>query len=304
VVTHEYGHGLDQNYGGGYDNPSEGYADVVAILQDRASCVGRGFFQNSRCSGYGDSCLSCTGIRDMDFAKRVSNTPATPANFTAPRCGGGGGPCGREVHCESYVPSEAIYDLAARDLPATGFDAYSSWQLAEKLFYKSRQGSGGNAFNCSLPASDGCSASSWFNKLRAADDDDGNLSNGTPHAAAIYAAFARHNIACGTETDPSNLSHASCTDPAAPTGVSATPRSGQITLSWPAVPGASSYLILRNEVGCDYASNVIATVAAPATSYDDLDLPAGLNVYYRVQAQASSPSCESAVSACAQSAAQ
>lgn len=299
VVNHEYGHGLDQNDGGNYDNPSEAYADVVAILQERNSCVGRGFFQSGNCSGYGDSCLNCSGIRDMNFAARTRNTPATPQNFTGALCGGGGGPCGREVHCESYVPSEAVFDLATRDLPASGLDAETSWQLAERLFYQSRQGSGGNAFNCSSGGafSDGCNASSWFNKLRNADDDDGNLANGTPHAAAIYSAFARHNIACGAATDAANLNSSTCPALAKPT-ISAAAGTGAVTLSWSAVSGATGYYVLRSDVGCDFSQNVVATVASPATSYVDDSLPAGLPVYYRVQARGASAACESAVSSC------
>jgi hypothetical protein len=297
VVAHEYGHGLDANDGGGSENPGEAYADVIAILQTRRSCVGRGFFQSGTCSGYGDTCLSCTGIRDMDWDQHVNHVPATPANFIANFCGFGSGPCAREVHCESYVPAEAIYDLAARDLPATGLDANSSWQLAEKLYYKSRQGSGGNAFNCSLPASDGCGSSAWFTKLLNADDDDGNLANGTPHAAAIFAAFNRHAIACGNATDPSNLSTTICSPLVTPT-ISVTPGTGSVTVSWGAVTGAANYLILRNDIGCGTTSNVVATVAAPATSYVDSAPPSGFAVYYRVQAQAANTACESGVSAC------
>jgi hypothetical protein len=298
VLTHEYGHGLDQNDGGGYDNTSEGYADVVAILSDRASCVGRGFFESGTCSGYGDTCLTCTGIRDMDFAARQANTPATPANFTGPRCGGGSGPCGKETHCESYPPSEAIYDLATRDLPAAGLDPISAWQLTEKLFMKSRQGSGGPIFNCSLPNSDGCNAGGWYNTMRIADDDDGNLANGTPHAAAIYAAFARHAIACGSAGAPENQSTSSCPSLATPT-LSASNGSNSVTLSWNAVPNASKYLILRSDVDCNETMNVIDEAPAPSTSYVDADLPNEFTVAYRIQAQGANSACESRVSACA-----
>jgi len=62
VLVHEWGHGMDQNDGGGYDNPSEAYADVVAIFENRESCVGRGFRPASQCGGYGDTCLDCTGM--------------------------------------------------------------------------------------------------------------------------------------------------------------------------------------------------------------------------------------------------
>jgi hypothetical protein len=299
VLNHEYGHGLDQNDGGGYDNTSEAYADVIAILSDRASCVGRGFFESGTCSGYGDTCLTCTGIRDMDFAARQANTPATPANFTGPRCGGGSGPCGKETHCESYPPSEAIYDLATRDLPAAGLDPISAWQLTEKLFMKSRQGSGGPIFNCSLPNSDGCNAGGWYNTMRIADDDDGNLANGTPHAAAIYAAFARHAIACGSAGAPENQSTSSCPSLATP-ALSAANGSNSVTLSWNAVPNASKYLILRTEFSCDFTQNVIAEVPAPTTTYVDDDLPNGFTFHYRVQAQGANAACESPVSPCAE----
>ena len=42
---------------------------------------------------------------------------------------------------------------------------------------------------------------------------------------------------------------------------------------------------LRSDVGCDFSQNVVATVASPATSYVDDSLPAGLPVFYRVQAR-------------------
>ena len=32
----------------------------------------------------------------------------------------------------------------------------------------------------------------------AADDDNGNLTTGTPHMTALFAAFNRHGIACAT----------------------------------------------------------------------------------------------------------
>jgi hypothetical protein len=139
--------------------------------------------------------------------------------------------------------------------------------------------------------------------MRVLDDDDGNLANGTPHAAAIYAAFARHNIACGTAADASNLDSSACPTLAKPT-ISTTPGTGAVTVSWSGVPGASSYYVLRSEVGCDFSQNVVATAAAPATSYVDDNLPAGLTLYYRVQARGANGACESAVSACVSAAGQ
>lgn len=303
VFVHEWGHGLDQNDGGGYDNPSEAYADAVALLDIHESCIGRGFYMSQQCSGYGDTCLACTGIRDQDWDKRKDHTPATPGGFLNSYCGGGGGPCGKEGHCESYVAGETVWDLAVRDLPASGVDTASAWQLAERLFYQSRNGSGGDAYNCSMPNSDGCGTASWFHKFRLMDDDDGDLSNGTPHAAAIFAAFDRHKIACGAAGDASNQNHSACPALARPEfSIKAGNNSAQ--LRWTAVPGAAGYRILRNDFGCERSMNLIETVPGTATEYIDDDISNNFTVYYRIQAIGSPAACESPVSECLDSAPQ
>jgi hypothetical protein len=296
VFLHEWGHGLDQNDGGGFDNPSEAYADVTSLMATHVSCIGRGFFQFGTCGGYGDSCLTCTGIRDQDWGAHASGTPATPANFIANHCPGGSGPCGREVHCEAYVGAEAMWDLAVRDLPAMGLDQATAWNLADKLWYKSRLGSGGNSYNCSLPNSDGCSVGSWFQKIRMIDDNDTNPANGTPHAAAIFAAFDRHKIACGAASDASNQNATTCAVLTAPT-LSATAGSGSVALSWTAVPGALFYKILRNDSGCDTASTRLNSLIT-SSSFTDLGLANGFTVYYNVQAFVSNSACDGPLSNC------
>ena len=303
VFVHEWGHGIDQNDGGGYDDPSEGYADIVAFLETRESCVGRGFFMSSNCSGYGDACLSCTGIRDQDWDMHARHEPASPGGFMVSNCSGGGGPCGKEEHCESYLIGETVWDLAVRDLPAAGMDAASAWQLTEKLFYLSRKGSGGSAYSCTPPTGNSCGTSSWFHKFRLLDDDDANLSNGTPHAAAIFAAFHRHGIPCGLSTDLSNQSSGSCPSLAKP-DLTAIEGSGDVQLAWSAVPGAASYRILRNDIGCDRAQIIIGTVAAPETVYYDDAVSPDVTLYYRIQAVGANAACESAVSDCASTAGQ
>jgi subtilisin-like proprotein convertase family protein len=294
VFLHEWGHGLDQNDGGGFDNPSEAYADVTAIMSTHVSCVGRGF-RSTNCTGYGDPCSNCTGLRDLDFAMHGSNAPVTPAGFVANLCPLGSAPCGRETHCEGYVGGQTMWDLATRDLPVMGLDTATAWQLADKLWYRSRNGSGGNAYNCSLPSSDGCSAISWFSRLRVADDDDGNLANGTPHGAAIFAAFNRHGIACGNAGDPSNQSTTICPPLATPV-LSGTTGSASAALTWSAVAGATGYNVLRNDASCSAGSTIVATV--PGTNFTDSGLVNGFTEYYRVQAKTANLACDSPVSNC------
>jgi subtilisin-like proprotein convertase family protein len=298
VLVHEWGHGFDQNDGGGYDNTSEAYADVVAIFWHRDGCIGPGFYADGRtCTGFGDTCLECTGVRDMDYTRRELNEPATPSGFVDPRCGSGSGPCGRQVHCESYPISEAIFELATVDLPATGMDEASAWQLAERLWYESRAGSGGDIYTCALPDSDSCSSSSWYQQMRVADDDDGNLDNGTPHAAALFAAFDRHDIACGSASDPENQNSGSCPTLETPT-LSAGASGSGIDLSWNEVPDAASYTIFRGEMGCSAQQVMIGEAAAPATSFFDDDVSSESIVYYRVRPNGDNPACTGPVSNC------
>jgi subtilisin-like proprotein convertase family protein len=318
VFLHEWGHGMDSNDGGGTDNPGEAYGDITAMMSTHVSCIGRGFEPGTNCSGYGDACLNCTGIRDQDWDQHASHQPfatsghcsittattcvsnaGCPAGQTctpgAWQCSSGGGPCSKEVHCEGYTAAETLWDLATRDLPAAGFDLATSWQIADKLWYKSRLGSGGNAYNCALPNSDGCAATSWFSKLRNMDDDDGNLANGTPHAAAIFAAFNRHKIACGLAGDASNQSTTACPALASPT-LNATAGSGSAVLTWNAVSGAVSYNVLRNDASCAAGSTIVGNTAA--LNFTDGGLANGFTEYYRVQAVAAGTNCEGALSNC------
>src|SRR4029453_14593575 len=157
VSLHEWGHGLDSNDGNGSstDNGSgETYGDFSAALATHSSCIGNGFL-TSQCGGYGNSCTSCTGVRDIDWAKHTRNTASTVDNFTRTSCPQPSannpnyvGPCGknaiaqgltslkREGHCESYVSSEALWDLANRDMPSPG--SGSAWASTDRLWYLSR----------------------------------------------------------------------------------------------------------------------------------------------------------------------
>jgi len=302
ILVHEWGHGYDHNDGGGAGKPGEAYADIVSILTTHASCMGRGMYNDgSTCTGYGDTCLSCTGFRDFDWAARQSGTPATPTNFAQVRCqvdtSSFGGPCNREAHCESYISSEAMFDLATRDLPAMGLDPASAWQLAERLWYLTRPGAGGNAYTCLLPLSNSCSATSWYQRMRVADDDDGDLANGTPHAAALFAAFDRHDIACGAAGDVTNQNHSSCPALAAPVPTR-TLVPGGVELQWSPVAGAAEYRVFRGELGCEHQQVPVAALPAGQTSYVDDDEELDLLRHYRVQAFGSNPACAGPVSAC------
>jgi hypothetical protein len=284
VSLHEYGHGLDSNDGNGAateGGTGEAYGDLTAAIALHASCIGPGFL-TSNCGGYGDACTACTGVRDIDWAKHVSNTPATVSNFTQVRCSAGSGPCGKEVHCESYVPSEAVWDFANRDLPSPG--SGTAWSVLDRLWYLSRSTST-RSFTCTTGAtftSNGCTAGNWWKTMRAVDDDDGNLSNGTPHGGALFAAFNRHGIACTTDTGASTTFRG-CTPPATPT-LTLTGGNNQVGLSW--TSSGSVYDVYRNETGCNAGFTKIANDTA-STSLTDSAVANGLTYFYQVVAHPS-----------------
>jgi trimeric autotransporter adhesin len=307
VSMHEYGHGLDWNDGSGI-SPDQGtaetYGDFTSTLMTHSSCVGLGFYVSKNCGdlyGYGDPCTSCTGLRDIDYAKHSSATPATVANFTQSHCDvrpDYPGPCGREGHCESYVSSEALWDFVARDLPSPGSAA--AWAIVERLWYLSRATATG-AFTCdTVPAiwtSSGCATGSLWRTLRAVDDDDGDLTNGTPHGAALFAAFNRHGIACASDPG-AGVTFVGCTPPAVPTLSLTAATPGQVQVSWTSSGAGILYDVYRSELGC--SSGFVRVADSVATSpYIDTAVSSGFTYSYQVVAHpAANSSCAAAPTSC------
>jgi hypothetical protein len=301
VGLHEIGHGLDANDGSG-PSPDKGtgetYGDWTATLMTHDSCIGAGYL-TSNCDGFGDACTSCTGVRDIDYAKHVSATPHTVANFTQVRCPAGGGyngPCSQEGHCESQVSSEALWDLAVRDLPNPGSE--SAWAIMDRLWYLSRP-TATAAFTCyratSPWSSDGCGSGSLWKTMRAVDDDDGNLSNGTPHSAALYAAFNRHGIACASDAGAST-SYRACSQPTAP-NLSVSAASNQVTVSWSGSIGV--YDIYRNEQGCSAGGFIKVANDVSTSPFVDSAVANEAVYYYKVVAHPSgNEACASEPSSC------
>ncbi len=320
VSLHEYGHGLDSNDGTGSppDNGSgETVGDWTASLATHLSCIGPGFLANN-CGGYGNACTSCTGVRDIDWAKHAANTPSTVANFTQPTCPAPSaarptyvGPCGlnaiglgaplagrREGHCESYISSQALWDLANRDLPSPGTGG--AWSISDRLWYLTRATTTGFYTCNTAPAtwtSDGCAAGTLFRTFRVADDDDGNLANGTPHGGAIFAAFNRHNIACASDPG-ANVTFAACTIPTPP-ALSLVPSDNTMLLSWTSAGAGVVYDVYRNELDCNAGFVKIANDVA-SLNLTDSNVANTFNYNYQIIAHPTgSEACGAPPSNCA-----
>ncbi|HEX9637847.1 MAG TPA: Ig-like domain-containing protein [Acidobacteriota bacterium] len=312
VFDHEWGHGLDDNdTDGEISSPGEAIADIYGILRVVDSCFGRGFVPGDlSCAGggYGDPCLGCTGVRDLDFAKHQSGQPHDIDWILSPTVAPGGGcvgvaglqqgPCGQETHCEGMVPAEAGWDLFARDLQSAPFnsDLNTGLQIATRLFYLSA-GNIGSWYQCAPGPAQlaGCVADGGYLNLLAVDDDNGDLSDGTPHMQAIFNAFDRHQIACATPA----VQNSGCAGaPALAPSLTVTALPQAAHLSWTAVPGATKYWVFRTEgvKGCDFGKVRIAETTA--TEYSDSGLLDGFELLYSVMPVGAHDSCAGPMSAC------
>ena len=322
VFDHEWGHGMDNNDAlPEISLPGEAPADMYAMLRLNTSCIAQGFFRAENCDGAGDPCTSCTGVRDVDWAKHESGLPHNitwikSSYFTNPGVPGvlppGGcvgytgvppniptvssGPCGLSTHCEGSVVSEAMWDLVHRDLAGApfGLDANTALNLVARLQYLG----GGNVdywYQCVEGGIAGCAADSGYMNYLAIDDDDGNLANGTPHMTAIYEAFNRHQMACPT---PAPLNAGCLVKPAAAPDVSVTPLPNGALIQWSPVANAARYWVFRGDgnQGCEIGKERVAVTTG--TEFTDTGLLDGRTYYYTVEAVGANDSCRSAASAC------
>src|SRR5690606_22218609 len=292
VFDHEWGHGLDDNgTNGSVSSPGEGIADLYAALRLNTSCIGRGFLLSGLCGGYGDPCTpasGCSGIRTVDWAERQSGQPHTVAWVNSnPQCG--------SVHCRGTLYSESVWDLAKRDLPTIfSLDDNTAVALATRITYKGADNVA-TWFVTTNGNQGGCAATGGYMQFLGADDDNGNLADGTPHMTAIFSAFNRHEIACNTPT----VQNGGCasTPNTAPV-VNASPGNTEATLTWAAVPGAAGYRIHRadGEFQCAFGKAMVGSTAG--TSFTDTGLQNGREYSYVVIPVGSSEICMGPASAC------
>ena len=116
---------------------------------------------------------------------------------------------------------------------------------------------------------DGCETSSWFESLRTVDDDNGDLSDGVPDGAEIFAAFDNHGIAC--PSDP-HVAEDVTTCPSISTPVVSLAYQAaddSELVSWTPISGSTGYRVLRSEIGPEGAFTPIATTGAGQTSFVD-----------------------------------
>ena len=264
VITHEWGHGADVNSRGGDGATGEGTADVVAMHLSHSPLIGPGFHTD------GDP------VRNIDSSGPRGLLTATNISGICPVIGSLG-PLGYEVHCEGEIYGQAAWDLAQSLVAKHGY--HTGWRTSERIFFTSLHGAGSYLPNDSWPV---------YTAYVFADDDDGNLANGTPNAQEIFDAFDAHGIAAASyATSPA------CTRPIQPVPV-VTPGCGAFDLSWDPVAGVDHYEIFRGELRLEQALFPVATVPAGQTTYTDAEVAPGMDYWYVVMA-VDGTGCESTI---------
>ena len=131
----------------------------------------------------------------------------------------------------------------------------------------------------------------------AADDDNGDLNDGTPHMTALHTAFRSPQHRVRRLPRPSTA--AAPAHPPRRRASTLSIGSNELFLDWSGGAGcAVEYRVFRTEghAGCDFGKALIATVSD--TSYVDPDVANGREYSYVVQAVGSSGACYGPVSAC------
>ncbi|KAL7460895.1 hypothetical protein ACHAXS_001330 [Conticribra weissflogii] len=142
------------------------------------------------------------------------------------------------------------------------------------------------------PGSSGCISNSGYHAYLAADDDDGNLNNGTPHMTAIYSAFNSHQIACPTSYTP-RQDFGCSNKPVTPPVVSITNSNTAATLTWQSVPNAVKYQVFRSEGvhQCAQGKVLLGETSGSLRTWTDTGLQNGRKYYYVIIPKGEADSC-------------
>jgi len=325
VLYHELGHGMDFHDGSclaSTEDPrssTEGYADIVTAIMTRDSCLGRGMNEYGLSDEQWGGCVSnanhckciyCDGFREIDYTKRERRIPPvepwkdsaqcgnkfTPVGYINDICGQPDpqmGPCYHEAHCESEIEGQAFWDFVQNLKTINGYSEDKAWEVAKRLFKKAIFQIGPTFFQCTIDTngiitgSNGCFSTSLFYGLLEADDGDGNANTKPAHYDAIYQAFSSHEIACENFFQASE----SCPQIEKPTFPqnAIQQANNTIYIKWNQVDGASSYDILRSNIGADRGYFAIARVYE--TSFVDMGLLNGIIYYYKIVPNSINSSC-------------
>jgi hypothetical protein len=263
VIYHEWGHGVDLNTQGGDGGTGEGTADVNSMQLTHGPLVGPYFRTDGRPVRILDSTTSSLGVHTLTAIQQgACFVPQTN---------------GDSVHCVGQVYGQSAWDLSQLLVAKHGH--HTGWRTSERLFYTSLPDAG--TYDPSSPVA-------IYTAYVQADDDDGNLANGTPNGPELFAAFNAHEIATTEYSQSPN-----CDRPSQP-AVTAVATCDGVQVGWDAVPGVDHYEIFRAELLEDMALFPRGTFASDVTGFLDTEVAPEVPYWYVVMAVDAS-GCESTI---------
>ena len=161
LVIHEYGHGLQQFI---YDPYSPNYNS--SGLSEGCSDYWGMTLTDNPCLGNGFFGQG-TCLRDGN------NSLQYPGNS-----------CGGSVHCYGEYIMGSLWIMRENLIDLHGYD--NGIEISDNLFYWGQTGRPSNDLD-------------YLDEILIADDNDGNVQNGTPNYMQICDAFAMHNLNCPYE---------------------------------------------------------------------------------------------------------
>ncbi len=250
VVSHELGHTWDRYDGNDITNGamSEWKGDLLSLAIGGDGCVGESFRVT------GGPTTACSGVRDMDEAAAGrTDHPLTPA--VCPTCATltiASNNCGSGSHCLGEIAGQMSVHLlgnlltGADDITGVPFAAGNPALAPEQArwIFERLLVAGGPPMQVMNPASAGVSI---YDAVALIDDEDGNLANGTPHAAYYNTAFTHHGLA-----ESVLVADAAACAPLSDPLVTVTPDRDVATglaaarIEWTPVGGATTFDVYRN----------------------------------------------------------
>lgn len=181
VMYHEYGHGISDKFwtanGSSFDNGGmgEGYSDVWAMCITKSPLIGPGFYIGQPSST----------IRRYDLAPKVY-----PVDIVG------------EVHADGEIIAGAWWDVAQNISATQSISLSDAVDTMSNIF-------AGSQFGLAT-GPDGTEGQVYFDILIDAleyDDDNNDITDGTPHFLDIVKAFARHGIYLLSDSKIKNTSN-------------------------------------------------------------------------------------------------
>ena len=294
IMMHEWGHGIDNNIGSGQGDisTSEGVGDVMSFFNSHEDCLAPGFLIWDQCCvkppctdgivyAYmaNAACRAKGALRSAEsYEDQFATNPiATDADCTTDNvmtrcytcddwyCG----PLSREGHCEGQVLPQAIWDLRKALQAEPQHLINGSWKYTEYLFYGTLA-YGAEVYLSILP-------DNYYDGLLAIDDDDGDLTNGTPHGGLIHDNYGLHDLFVTTPVQTSPH----CVASQEPVLTGTVVADLGVQLNWTPVSGADHYVLYWLYAGVN--GPAYALYEGSATSFTYETTVAG-TYYFAVQA--------------------